>query len=54
MAHGSDILSQIATLGLRWCEVPVTVSYTTYSKMKGQGMLNSLNIVWDMARGMMR
>lgn len=54
MAHASEILSQIALLGLRWCEVPVTISYTNYSRAKGQSMLNSINILWDMARGRLR
>jgi glycosyltransferase involved in cell wall biosynthesis len=54
MAHASEILSQIAALGLRVCEIPVTISYTDYSLSKGQSMLNSVNILWDMARGRMR
>ncbi len=54
MAHASEIIAQIAALKLRWCEVPVTVSYTSYSVAKGQGMLNSINILWDMARGRMK
>ncbi|MGI5836826.1 MAG: glycosyltransferase family 2 protein [Chloroflexota bacterium] len=54
MAHASEILSQIAALGLRVCEIPVTISYTEYSLSKGQSILNSVNILWDMARGRMR
>lgn len=54
MAHASEILAQIATKGLRWCEVPVTISYTEYSQAKGQSMTNSINILWEMARGRMR
>jgi len=54
MAHASEILAQIADLGLRWCEVPVTVSYTDYSQAKGQSMMNSINIIWDIARGRLR
>lgn len=50
MAHASEILAQIATLRLRYCEVPVTIHYTTYSVAKGQSMLNSINILWDTLR----
>ncbi len=50
MAHASEILQQIATLKLRYCEVPVTITYTSYSKVKGQSLLNSVNILWDMMR----
>ena len=48
MAHASEILAQIATLGLRYCEMPVTITYTAYSRYKGQKLFESLNIVWDM------
>lgn len=54
MAHASDLLSQIAALGLRWCEVPVSIRYTPYSLSKGQSLLESVNILWDMVRGRMR
>ena len=48
MAHASEILAQIATLGLRYCEMPVTITYTSYSRHKGQKLFESLNILWDM------
>ncbi len=54
MAHASEILSAIARLRLRYCEIPVTVTYTGYSVAKGQSGLNSLNIVWDMIRMKLR
>jgi polyprenyl-phospho-N-acetylgalactosaminyl synthase len=54
MAHASEIISQISAQRLRWCEVPVTISYTDYSVEKGQSMLNSVNIIWDMVRGRLR
>jgi polyprenyl-phospho-N-acetylgalactosaminyl synthase len=54
MAHASEILSAIARLRLRYCELPVTVTYTGYSVAKGQSGLNSLNIVWDMIRMKLR
>lgn len=50
MAHASEILEQIAALGLRYCEVPVTVRYTDYSRSKGQSVLDSMNILWDTMR----
>ncbi|HEX9028945.1 MAG TPA: glycosyltransferase family 2 protein [Anaerolineales bacterium] len=54
MAHASEILAQIASKKLRFCEVPVTISYTDYSKQKGQSLLNIFNILWDMWIGHMR
>lgn len=54
MAHASEILAQIASKKLRFCEVPVTISYTDYSKQKGQSLLNIFNILWDMWMGHMR
>ena len=44
MAHGSDILDQIARHRWRYCEVPVTVKYTDYSVAKGQRSANALRI----------
>jgi glycosyltransferase involved in cell wall biosynthesis len=54
MAHASEILSQVASLGLRYCEVPVSVRYTEYSLHKGQSVLNSFNILWEIIGGKMR
>jgi glycosyltransferase involved in cell wall biosynthesis len=51
MAHASEILDQIAHYKLRYCEVPVTIQYTEYSKKKGQSIFNSLNILWDLFFG---
>ncbi len=47
MAHASEMLFQVAQLGLRFVEHPVTVEYTTYSKAKGQSNLNAVNIAFD-------
>jgi polyprenyl-phospho-N-acetylgalactosaminyl synthase len=47
MAHASEILSRIASLGLRYREVPATVRYTDYSRRKGQRLSNGINILWD-------
>ena len=51
MAHGSEILSQIARAKLSYCEAPVNISYTEYSKKKGQSIFNSINILWDLLTG---
>jgi glycosyltransferase involved in cell wall biosynthesis len=47
MAHASEILSEIARLGLRYAEAPVTIRYTEYSMAKGQRPLDALAILWD-------
>lgn len=54
MAHASEILSRIAELGLKYRELPVTVQYTAYSAAKGQGSMNALTILWDIATSRMR
>ena len=51
MAHASQIVSQLAACGLPGAEHPVTISYTDYSQAKGQPLLNSVNIVVDLALG---
>ncbi|MFN2443258.1 MAG: glycosyltransferase family 2 protein [Thermoanaerobaculia bacterium] len=51
MAHASEILDQIARSGLRWVEVPVEISYTDYSRTKGQSSLGGLRVVWDFLLG---
>ncbi len=51
MAHGSEILSKISKYKLKYCEVPVTISYTDYTRRKGQSVLNSINILWDLIFG---
>jgi glycosyltransferase involved in cell wall biosynthesis len=54
MAHASEILSRIAALELRYCEVPITLRYTTYSLQKGQTLMQALNILWDIAASRVR
>jgi polyprenyl-phospho-N-acetylgalactosaminyl synthase len=46
-AYASELLEQIGPLGLHLREVPVTVSYTEYSRGKGQSGWNAFNIVID-------
>ena len=48
MAHASEMLDQIASLQLRYVEVPVTVRYTPYAKAKGQRVGGSLTILRDL------
>jgi len=54
MAHASDIIFQVALHKLKYCEVPVVITYTTYSKKKGQRLINSLNILWTILREVFR
>lgn len=51
MAHASEIISEIAHNKLSWREVPVTIRYTKYSKAKGQSILNSINILFELFTG---
>ncbi len=51
MAHASEIIDQIAKVGLRYCEAPVSVIYTEYSKAKGQSALESIRILMDLIVG---
>jgi glycosyltransferase involved in cell wall biosynthesis len=48
MAHASEILQLVKKSALRYQEVPVTIHYTTYSRKKGQGIFNSVNIIFDL------
>ncbi len=45
MAHATEILDQIKSNNLKYCEVPVTIKYTRYSMSKGQSLLNSVRIL---------
>lgn len=54
MAHASEILANIASLGLRHREIPVTVRYTEYSAIKGQSNLQAVMILWDIATSKLR
>lgn len=51
MAHASEILDQISALRLRYCECPVTITYTAYSIQKGQRIINSVTILKDQFLG---
>jgi polyprenyl-phospho-N-acetylgalactosaminyl synthase len=55
MAHASEILDQIATSGLAYVEVPVTIEYSDYSLAKGQRLTDAFAILLDLfARRMHR
>ena len=54
MAHASEIISQIDTLKLRYCEVPVTITYSHYATRKGQTIFHGVDILWDLVRGNIR
>lgn len=47
MSHASEILDIIAARGYSYVEVPVCVSYTDYSRSKGQPVINALNVAFD-------
>ena len=48
MAHASEITAQVAEHKLNYSEFPVTITYTDYSKRKGQSIWNSINILSDL------
>lgn len=47
MAHASEILDIIAKQKYRYKEIPVTIEYSDYSLSKGQGLVNAVNIGFD-------
>jgi len=51
MAHASEIVSAIGRQGLRFKEVPVTITYDAYSMSKGQRLSNSVRILTDLIAG---
>ncbi len=51
MAHASEILNKIGSLGLEYVEIPCTITYTDYSRAKGQRMTGAFAIIWDLALG---
>ena len=48
MAHASEILYEVKRKSLRYLEKPVHISYTDYSKRKGQSLFNSVNILFHL------
>jgi glycosyltransferase involved in cell wall biosynthesis len=47
MAHASELIDQIRSSGLSYCEVPVRIHYTDYSLAKGQRSSAALRVAWD-------
>ena len=47
-AYASEVLEQIAKHGLKYCEMPVTITYSEYSKRKGQSIMGAINIIFDL------
>jgi glycosyltransferase involved in cell wall biosynthesis len=47
-AYASELIDEIRRTRLSYCEVPVTISYTDYSRAKGQRSLNALVIGWKL------
>ena len=48
MAHASEIIEQVHSLGLSMSEAPVTIVYTDYSLAKGQRLSNVVNIISEL------
>lgn len=46
--HATEILQRVREAGLRFVEVPITITYSDYSQQKGQRISNSLNILFDL------
>lgn len=46
-AHASEIVERIAERKWAYKELPVTIVYTDYSRSKGQSVINSINIAFD-------
>jgi glycosyltransferase involved in cell wall biosynthesis len=48
MAHASEILDRLAAKKLSYVEIPTHIRYSPYSKKKGQNLLNSVKIAFDL------
>lgn len=53
MAHASEFIDEVVRRDLRYCEFPVTILYTDYSKAKGQSGMGSLRVLVDLIVGRM-
>ena len=47
-AHATEIMQRVREGGMRYVEVPITVSYSAYSQQKGQRLSGSLSILFDL------
>ncbi|GAB1445678.1 glycosyltransferase family 2 protein [Flammeovirgaceae bacterium] len=50
MAHATEILHLIKKQKLKYCEMPTRITYSDYSKAKGQNAINSVNILIDVIK----
>lgn len=48
MAHASELIDKIGKADVRWAEHPTHIIYSDYSKAKGQSLLNSVNILFEL------
>lgn len=48
MAHASEIIYRVAENQFRYAELPVTITYSDYSKSKGQSVFNSFRILKEL------
>lgn len=48
MAHASELVDKIGALKVKWAEHPTHIIYSDYSKAKGQSLLNSVNILFEL------
>jgi hypothetical protein len=51
MAHASEILDQIHLHRLFYCEIPVTICYSSTTLEKGQSSWNGLKIALELIVG---
>ena len=51
MAHASEFIEQTRRLGLSWAEYPVHITYTDYSRLKGQRLSGAFEILKDLVIG---
>jgi glycosyltransferase involved in cell wall biosynthesis len=54
MSHASEILGRIAAEGWSYAEHPVTITYTDYSRAKGQRAYNAFNIAFEVTVSRLR
>lgn len=47
-AHATEIMQRVREAGMRYLEVPATVTYSKYSQQKGQSLSGSLSILFDL------
>ncbi len=47
-AHATEIMQRTREAGMRYLEVPITITYSEYSQQKGQKLSGSLSILFDL------